>query len=86
VRVWGVRGCESVVRYVVRLREIMELVRRCNFNASLGIVNRINKAGCTQNSVELCLCCEHVGNRQAVKQEVQGEWGSKETLASCSRG
>lgn len=82
----GVRGCESVVRYVVRLRGIMELVRRYNFNARLGIVNRINKAGCTQNSVELCLCCKHVGNKQAVKQEVQGEWGSKGTLASCSRG
>ena len=84
----GVRGCESVVRYVVRLGGIMELVRRYNFNARLGIENRINKAGCTQNSVELelCLCCKHVGNRQAAKQEVQGEWGSKGTLASCSRG
>ena len=61
MRVWGVRGCESVVRYVVRLRGIMELVRRYNFNARLGIVDRINKAGCTQNSVELCLCCKHVG-------------------------
>lgn len=80
------RGCESVVRYVVRLGGIMELVRRYNFNARLGIVDGINKAGCTQNSVELCLCCKHVENRQAVKQEVQGEWGSKGTLASCSRG
>lgn len=38
-------GLREVVRYVVRLREVMEIVRRCKLNARLGIVNRINKAG-----------------------------------------
>lgn len=39
------RGRERFVRYVVRLRRIIELVRWCKFNARLGIVNRVNKVG-----------------------------------------
>ena len=44
-----VGGVERFVRYVVRLREVMDVVRRCKFDARLGIVNRINKVGCTHN-------------------------------------
>ncbi len=54
-------GVEKIVRYVVRLREVMELVWRCSFNARLGIVNRINKVGCTQGTVTSFACtAEHV--------------------------
>jgi hypothetical protein len=48
VRVWCA-GLREVVRYVVRLREVMEIVRRCKLTARLGIVNRVNKAGCVQS-------------------------------------
>lgn len=87
VDVLGMRGRERFVRYVVRLRSVMEIVRAMQIECEVGYRKPYKQGGgartmpcrafaCVAGRVEL--------PRRGVKQESQGEWRNEKTLASSN--
>jgi len=61
----------------------MEVERRCNFNARLGIVDRINKAGCTQSTVSSFTdAVEHVEDKRLGKSRKESDETKKRLQAA----